>query len=204
MTHRGALTFCGMGCSDSRICSGGLCSRQAAGVLGLDLHSELLCRHKIVGHCRRVAGWFFVERHARLLFVLVMMSATPKIADDTSGAATEFEVHLCRPLDYGKRVELVQLGVQQRRLDAVNIAWQPAHDEALSAAPRAHARTEGRPARPPVSMPFEGGRRQDLRFGPNEHRRETFDDERNLKLDSSSLSYDFLPVCSFHRTPAAP
>ena len=48
------------------------------------------------------------------------------------------------------------------------------------------------------------GRRQDLRFGPNGHRRQSFHDERNLKLGSSALSYDFLPVCSFHRTSAAP
>ena len=40
-------------------------------------------------------------------------------------------------------------------------------------------------------------RRQDLRFGPNGLRSGSFHDERNLELDSSSLSYDFLPVCSF-------
>ena len=34
-------------------------------------------------------------------------------------------------------------------------------------------------------------RRQDLRFGPNGHRRQSFHDERNLKLGSSALSYDF-------------
>ena len=117
-----------MGCSDSRVCSGGLCSRQAAGVLDLDLDSELLCRHKIVGNGRRLVGWFFVERHARLLIFLRMMSAAPEIADDTTGAATEFEVHLCRPLDYRQRVELVQLSVQQRRLDAMNITRQVAHE----------------------------------------------------------------------------
>ena len=42
-------------------------------------------------------------------------------------------------------------------------------------------------------------RSQDLRFGPNGHRRQSFHDERNLKLGSSSLAYDFLPVCSFRR-----
>ena len=163
MTHRGAHTFCGMGCHDSRICSGGLCSRQAAGVLGLDLQPELFSRHQIVGHGRRVAGWFFVERHARLLILLRMLAAAPKIADHTTGAATELEVHLCRPLDYGKRVELVQLGVQQRRLDAVNIAWQHAHYyEALSALRRT-ARTR---SPPPVSLPFERGSKTRLAIRP--------------------------------------
>ena len=42
-------------------------------------------------------------------------------------------------------------------------------------------------------------RRQDLRFGPNGLRRYTFLTERSPKLGSSSLSSDFLLVCSFQR-----
>ena len=194
MTHRGAHTCRGMGCSDSRVCSGGLCSRQAAGVLRLDLHSEFFCRHQIVGHGRLVVGWLFVERHARLLVFLIMLTAAPQIADNAAGAAVESEVHSCRALDYRQRVELVQLSVQQRRLDAVNIAWQHAHywKLSLSALRRTHSTAPRW-----FLCPSWGGRRQDLRFGPNGRRRQSFHDERNLKLDSSSLSYDFLPVRTF-------
>ena len=129
MTHGGAHTFYGMGCSDSRVCSGGLCSRQAAGVLDLDLDSELLCRHKIVGNGRRLVGWFFVERHARLFVFLIMLTAAPKIADHTTGATVKLWVDttLRRYLDDGQRLELVELSVQQRRIDAMNIAWKVAH-----------------------------------------------------------------------------
>ena len=76
-----AHTGCGMGCSGSRLFFGGLCSGQAAGVLGLDLQPELLSRHEVVGHGRRVGGGLFVERHARLLIFLQMPAAAPKVAD---------------------------------------------------------------------------------------------------------------------------
>ena len=69
-------------------------------------------------------GWLFVERHARLLVFLIMMTAAPQIADYAAGAAIEFGVDLGRALDKGQRVELVELGMQQRRLDAMNIARQ--------------------------------------------------------------------------------
>lgn len=161
MTHRGAHTCRGMGCSDSRVCSGGLCSRQAAGVLRLDLHSEFFCRHQIVGHGRLVVGWLFVERHARLLVFLIMLTAAPQIADNAAGAAVESEVHSCRALDYRQRVELVQLSVQQRR-EYCLAARALLMKLCLSVA--ALRRTHSRPA--PVSLPFERGSKTRLAIRP--------------------------------------
>ena len=56
-----------------------------------------------------------------------MLAAAPKIADDAARAAIEPGVHFCRGLDHRQRVELVELSVQQRRLDAVNIFREHAH-----------------------------------------------------------------------------
>jgi hypothetical protein len=122
-----AHTCRGMGCLGARLCFGGLCSGQAAGVLGLNLQPEFFSRHEVVGHGQRVGGGLFIERHARLLIFLEMPAAAPKVADNTASAATEPGVDLRRALDDGERVELVELGMQQRRLDAMNIARQHAH-----------------------------------------------------------------------------
>ncbi len=52
-----------------------------------------------------------------------MMSAAPEIANDTAGAIAVLWVELRRALDHRQRIELVQLGVQQRK------AW-PERNEA--------------------------------------------------------------------------
>ena len=116
-----------MGCRGARLCSGGLCSRQAAGVLVLDLQPELFSCHQVIWHGRRVSGGFFVDRNARFLIFLGMLAAAPKIANNTSFAAIEFGIQPRRAIDHGERVELVKLSVQQRRIDAMNIAWKVAH-----------------------------------------------------------------------------
>ena len=81
------------------------------------------------------------------------------------------------------------------------IAWRPAMPWVSLCSARPECRMTDESA---VTDRGKFCRSQDLRFGPNGHRRQSFHDERNLKLGSSALSYDFLPVCSFHRPPFTP
>ena len=125
-----AHTGCGMGCSGSRLFFGGLCSGQAAGVLGLDLQPELLSRHEVIGHGRRVGGGLFIERYLRLLLCAIVLSATPQVANHT--LLTIASLLAVSILDNGQCIEPVELGVQQRRLDAMNIVRQVSHIHMLS------------------------------------------------------------------------
>ena len=74
---------------------------------------------------RGVCGWLPVERYLRLLLCAFVLSAAPQVANDTLlTIASSLAVNI---LDNGQRNEPVELGVQQRRLDAMNVVRQHAH-----------------------------------------------------------------------------
>ena len=67
---------------------GSLSRNEAAGVLRLNLHKELLSGHEIVWHRRGIGRRLLVDRYQRLLqrslATFNMRCTTPKVADDST------------------------------------------------------------------------------------------------------------------------